>query len=311
MKIIEIEEKHTSVLLKELVNSIELKDNWKNIIIDATLWMGGHASEIIKKLNPWDIFVWFDADNKNLELAKIRLNALEKAKKIKMHFINSNYWLIKEKLEEIWINKITGVYYDLWLSSLHVDEAERWFSFQKDWPLDMRLDKSKWITAAQIINSYKVSELREIFLKYWEEAQSNKISKIIVEERKKKRFETTLELAKIIPWWINAKRRIFQAIRIEVNKELENLEKSLTQAIDLLEKDWIIFVISFHSLEDRITKNIFRNESKDCICDDIQCSCKHKKRLKLLNKKPIIPSEEEIIENPRSRSAKARFAKKI
>lgn len=311
MKIIEIEEKHTSVLLKELVNSIELKNNWKNIIIDATLWMGGHASEIIKKLNPWDIFVWFDADNKNLELAKIRLNALEKAKKIKMYFINSNYWLIKEKLEEIWINKITGVYYDLWLSSLHVDEAERWFSFQKDWPLDMRLDKSKWITAAQIINSYKVSELREIFLKYWEEAQSNKISKIIVEERKKKRFETTLELAKIIPWWINAKRRIFQAIRIEVNKELENLEKSLTQAIDLLEKDWIIFVISFHSLEDRITKNIFRNESKDCICDDIQCSCKHKKRLKLLNKKPIIPSEEEIIENPRSRSAKARFAKKI
>lgn len=311
MKIIEIEEKHTSVLLKELVNSIELKNNWKNIIIDATLWMGGHASEIIKKLNPWDIFVWFDADNKNLELAKIRLNALEKAKKIKMYFINSNYWLIKEKLEEIWINKITGVYYDLWLSSLHVDEAERWFSFQKDWPLDMRLDKSKWITAAQIINSYKVSELRKIFLKYWEEAQSNKISKIIVEERKKKRFETTLELAKIIPWWINAKRRIFQAIRIEVNKELENLEKSLTQAIDLLEKDWIIFVISFHSLEDRITKNIFRNESKDCICDDIQCSCKHKKRLKLLNKKPIIPSEEEIIENPRSRSAKARFAKKI
>lgn len=311
MKIIEIEEKHTSVLLKELVNSIELKNNWKNIIIDATLWMGGHASEIIKKLNPWDIFVWFDADNKNLELAKIRLNALEKAEKIKMYFINSNYWLVKEKLEEIWINKITGVYYDLWLSSLHVDEAERWFSFQKDWPLDMRLDKSKWITAAQIINSYKVSELREIFLKYWEEAQSNKISKIIVEERKKKRFETTLELAKIIPWWINAKRRIFQAIRIEVNKELENLEKSLTQAIDLLEKDWIIFVISFHSLEDRITKNIFRNESKDCICDDIQCSCKHKKRLKLLNKKPIIPSEEEIIENPRSRSAKARFAKKI
>ena len=181
----------------------------------------------------------------------------------------------------------------------------------KDGPLDMRLDKTRWKTAADIVNSYKDSELREIFLKYGEEPGANKIAKNIVELRRKKRFETTLELSEIIPGGVKVKSRIFQAIRIEVNGELEVLEKSLHDAISLLKKDSNIFVISFHSLEDRITKNIFRDETRDCICDDIICSCGHKKSLKVLNKKPILPSEEEIKQNPRSRSAKARLAKKI
>lgn len=307
----DIEKKHIPVLLNELVDSIDIKNSWKNIIVDCTLWMGGHASEIIKKLNPWDTFIWFDADIKNLKLARERLENLEKEKNIKIHFINSNYWNLSEELNKLWINKITWIYYDLWLSSLHFDEADRWFSFQKEWPLDMRLNKSNWITAAEILNSYKVEDLRRIFLEYGEEPKSNIISKIIVEKRKKERFENTLDLASIIPWGIDVKRRIFQAIRIEVNKELENLETSLNQAIQLLDSNWTIFVISFHSLEDRITKNIFKRESKNCICNDLICSCKHKKSLELLNKKPIIPSEQEIKQNPRSRSAKARFGKKI
>ena len=307
----DIEKKHISVLLNELVDSIDIKKDEKNIIVDCTLGMWWHASKMIEKMNSGDIFVWFDADIKNLELARIRLDEVNKNKKVEIHLINSNFWNIKDELEKIWIKEITWIYYDLWLSSLHLDEADRWFSFMNDGPLDMRLDKTKWKTAADIVNSYKDSELREIFLKYWEEPGANKISKLIVENRRKKRFETTLELAKIIPWPIKVKSRIFQAIRIVVNEELEVLEKSLLDAIKILKKEWNIFVISFHSLEDRITKNIFRDESRDCICDDIICSCLHKKSIKILSKKPILPSEEEIKQNPRSRSAKARLAKKI
>lgn len=307
----DIEKKHISVLLNELVDSIDIKKDEKNIIVDCTLGMWWHASKMIEKMNSGDIFVWFDADIKNLELARIRLDEVNKNKKVEIHLINSNFWNIKDELEKIWIKEITWIYYDLWLSSLHLDEADRWFSFMNDGPLDMRLDKTKWKTAADIVNSYKDSELREIFLKYWEEPGANKISKLIVENRRKKRFETTLELAKIIPWPIKVKSRIFQAIRIEVNEELEVLEKSLLDAIKILKKEWNIFVISFHSLEDRITKNIFRDESRDCICDDIICSCLHKKSIRILSKKPILPSEEEIKQNTRSRSAKARLAQKI
>lgn len=307
----DIENKHISVLLTELVDSIEIKNDKKNIIVDSTLGMWWHASKMIEKMNSWDIFVWFDADIKNLELARIRLEEVNKNKKVEIYLINSNFWNLKDELEKIWIKEITWIYYDLWLSSLHLDEADRWFSFMKDGPLDMRLDKTRWKTAADIVNSYKDSELREIFLKYGEEPGANKIAKNIVELRRKKRFETTLELSEIIPGGVKVKSRIFQAIRIEVNGELEVLEKSLHDAISLLKKDSNIFVISFHSLEDRITKNIFRDETRDCICDDIICSCGHKKSLKVLNKKPILPSEEEIKQNPRSRSAKARLAKKI
>ena len=307
----DIENRHISVLLNELVDSIDIKNKDKNIIVDCTLWMWWHASKILEKMNSWDIFIWFDADIKNLELAKIRLNQINKWNKVKIILINSNFINLKKELYNNKIEKITWIYYDLWLSSLHLDEADRWFSFMLDWPLDMRLDKTKWKTAWDIVNGYTQNELREIFLKYWEEPWSNKISARIVEARKKKKFKTTLELSDIIPGLPKTKSRIFQAIRIEVNKELESIEKSIKDALDLLEKDWKIFVISFHSLEDRITKHIFKKETKDCICSDLICSCNHKKSLKVITKKPIIPTELEIKQNPRSRSAKARCAKKI
>lgn len=320
-------EKHISVLLNELVDSIEISDVKQNIIVDCTLGMAGHGLEIMKKLNYWDIFIWFDADIKNLWLAKQRIEAELKDNNIDLNFIenkkdtnknkiniiliNSNFWNLKEELEKRKIEKITWIYYDLWLSSLHIDEAERWFSFMQNGPLDMRLNKTIWKTAAQIVNSYTASELRKIFLEYWEEPGSNKIAHNIVDLRKNKKFETTFDLAEIIQWPVKVKARIFQALRIEVNQELEVLKKSLEDAIKLLEKDWIIFVISFHSLEDRITKQIFKRETRDCICSDIICSCHHKKSLKLLNKKPILPSKKEISLNSRSRSAKARCAQKL
>ena len=178
----------------------------------------------------------------------------------------------------------------------------------------MRFDRTKWKTALDIVNSYRKEDLRRILLEYWEEPFCNQISQKIVETRKKKKFETTKDLSDLI-WSVSkfakSKNRVFQALRIEVNNELENMETSIKDGIDLLEKWWIIFVISFHSLEDRIVKNIFRRESRDCICRDMVCTCKHTKVLKKLNKKPILPTEEEVKENSRSRSAKARFAEKI
>lgn len=306
-----IEKKHISVLLDELVSSINIFKDKKNVIVDCTLGMWWHASKIIEKMNIWDIFIGFDADIKNLEMAKIRLENILKEKKVESIFINSNFSNLKEELEKNWISKITWIYYDLGLSSLHLDEADRWFSFMQDWPLDMRLDKSRWKTAEDIVNSYTASELREIFLKYWEEPQANKISQRIVLERKKKRIKTTLDLSELVWGLPKTKSRIFQAIRIEVNWEIDAIEKSLEDAIDLLEIWGIIFIISFHSLEDRAVKQIFKRESRDCICSDLICSCYHKKSLKLLNKKPILPTQEEITNNKRSRSAKARFAQKI
>lgn len=307
-----IEDRHISVLLNELVDTFDINKDQKNVIVDCTLWMWWHASKILEKMSSNDTLIWFDADIKNLELAKIRLEEVNKNIWAEIILINSNFINLKEELEKRWISEISWIYYDLWLSSLHLDEADRWFSFMLDWPLDMRLDKTKWKTAAEIVNSYTQAELREIFLKYWEEAWANKIAARIVETRRQnKKFETTSELSEIIPGWPKTKSRIFQAIRIEVNKELEAIETSLQDAIELLRKDGKIFVISFHSLEDRITKQIFKKETRDCICDDLICSCHHKKTLKLLNKKPILPSEEEIKLNPRSRSAKARAAQKI
>jgi 16S rRNA (cytosine1402-N4)-methyltransferase len=319
--------KHISVLLNELINSIEISDEKQNIIVDCTLWMWGHFIWVTKKLNSGDIIIWFDADSTNLWLAKIRISEELKESNINFHFIdsksdenkdkiniiliNSNFLNIKKELENIEINKITWIYYDLGLSSLHLDEADRWFSFMKNGPLDMRLDKTRWITAKEIVNSYTASELRKIFLEYWEEPGSNKISHLIVDKRKQKKFETTHDLAEIIPWPVKVKARIFQALRIETNKELEALEVSLKDALSLLESFGIIFVISFHSLEDRITKQIFKKETRDCICSDIICWCNHKKSLKLLNKKPILPSPEEVSLNSRSRSAKARAAQKL
>jgi len=306
---------HKSVLLKELTEWMKIDKNKQNIIVDCTLWMWWHAREIIKRLNKWDLFIWFDVDIRNLDIAKPELEKEFSGSWVELKFINDNFVNLRQRLEEMWINRITWIYYDLWISSLHVDEANRWFSFKLNWPLDMRFDTSKWITASYIINSYTKDDLIRIFREYGEEPSSKKIAEEIILEREKwVKFNTTKELSDLI-WRVSrfpkSKARIFQALRIETNRELEAIKKSIADAIDMLEIWWIIFVISFHSLEDRIVKNIFKLESKDCICNELVCVCKHRKKLKVLTKKPIIPTSEEIKLNPRSRSAKARIAVKI
>lgn len=308
-------ELHISVLLEELVNSIDISKNKENIIVDCTLGMWWHARQILKKLNKWDTFIWFDADKRNLEIIKPVLEKEFEKSWVNLFFVNDNFENIWINLSELKIEKITWIYYDLWLSSLHIDESDRWFSFMKSGPLDMRFDTTKWITASQILNSYNKDDLVRIFKEYWEEPASKKITEKIVEKRKKWfRFKTTNELSETIAEISNhpkTKARIFQALRIEANKELETMTKSINDAVDLLDTWWKIFVISFHSLEDRIVKNIFKNETRNCICKDLICTCNHKKKLEILTKKPIIPTSEEIKRNSRARSAKARCAMKI
>jgi len=304
---------HTSVLLEELVSAIHISESNKNIIVDGTLWLAGHARSIIQKMNPDDIFIWFDADERNLKLAAKKLEWLNT--KIQIILIHSNFSNLQKELASRWIDEITGIYYDLWVSSMHFDEAERWFSLRLDGPLDMRFDTRNWKTAADLLNYYEEKDLFQILKEYWEEPHARKIAARIILARKQKKFQTTTELNNFLDNEINShiktKTRVYQALRIEVNGELDTLKSSLSQAIELLKSQWNIFVISFHSLEDRITKQIFKRETKDCICSDIICTCQHKKSLRLCHKKPILPGQEEQKENTRSRSAKARHAQKI
>ncbi len=312
MSLLEKDPRHVSVLLDELVGAIKIFSNRQNIVVDCTLWMAGHASEIINKMWENDIFIGFDADSRNLKLAKQNIKKLNT--KTKIILINSNFIYLKEELQKVGIDKITGIYYDLGISSLHVDEAERGFSFKQDWPLDMRFDISTGKTAADIVNFSSKKELEDIFRYYWEHSSFRKIADRILLQRKEKKFLTTKDLADFLDEILNfpkTKTKIFQALRIEVNRELEAMEKSIPDALDLLESEGNIFVISFHSLEDRIVKHILKKETKWCICSDMICSCHHEKTLKLHTKKPILPSEEEIQNNPRSRSAKARGATKL
>ena len=310
---------HTSVLLEELVGNITLFQNRKNIVVDMTLWLAGHASEIIKQMNPGDIFIGFDADERNLQLAKHKLDQLQTQTKsssqIQIILVCSNFVELRTKLKEYNIDHITGIYYDLGVSSLHFDEADRGFSLRLEWPLDMRFDTHTGKTAADILNFYEEKDLFKIFKEYGEEPHARKIAARIITARKLKKFRTTYDLNDFLETEINThiktKMRVFQALRIEANAELENLKTSLDQAINLLEKDGTIFVISFHSLEDRIVKQCFKRETRDCICSDLICQCGHQKSLKILTKKPILPSQEEQKSNSRSRSAKARVAQKI
>lgn len=310
---------HSSVLLHELVDHIDIRDDRQNIVVDMTLWLAGHASKILEKMNPGDVFVWFDADERNLKLAKERLEKTQTQfphlRNINIVLIHSNFEFLSEKLSEHDIDKITAIYYDLGVSSMHFDEAHRGFSLRQDGPLDMRFDTREGKTAADILNFYEEKDLFQILKEYGEEPYARKIAAQIISQRKIKKFQTTTDLNNFLEEKINkhikTKMRVYQALRIEVNGELDTLKKSLKQAVKMLEKWWDVFVISFHSLEDRIVKHFFKIESRDCICSDLICTCGHKKSLKITTKKPILPSQEEQKINSRSRSAKARHAIKI
>ena len=303
--------KHYSVLLNESILGLNIKED--GIYVDATLGLGGHSKEILKRIPKGHLYA-FDEDINALNYAD---NIL---KKVASNFtlIKSNFVFLKEELAKRNINKKDGILFDLGVSSPQIDNPKRGFSFMNDALLDMRMDESQDLTAYNVVNEYNYNELVDIFFKYGEERLSKVIAKKIVETRP---IKTTLELVNTIKLAVGNKyfnlnhpeRKIFQAIRIEVNKELTVLEKVLPDAIDLLKPNGRIVVITFHSLEDRIVKNTFKkNSSVDELVKGLpEIPEKYKPVLKLINKKPILPSSIELEQNSRSKSAKLRIGEKI
>ena len=307
-------EKHVSVLLNESISSLNLKEN--SIIVDATLGYGGHSSSILDRIKKGYLFA-FDQDSEAIRHSTDRLS------KIGTNFtiIKSNFVNMKEELKKLGIEKVDGILFDLGVSSPQLDEKERGFSFHEDAPLDMRMDREQKLTAYDVVNNYSKEELARIFLKYGEDKFSNNIAKKIVEYRTTKKIETTLELVEIIKTAVPMKfridkhpaRQIFQAIRIEVNHELDVLEPALNQALDLLNVGGRVSVITFHSLEDRIVKNIFREK---CSIDEKLKGLpnipeEYLPDFKLVENKAIVPSEEELERNPRARSSKLRVIERV
>ena len=307
-------EKHVSVLLNESISSLNLKEN--SIIVDATLGYGGHSSSILDRIKKGYLFA-FDQDSEAIRHSTDRLS------KVGTNFtiIKSNFVNMKEELNKRGIEHVDGVLFDLGVSSPQLDEAERGFSFHEDAPLDMRMDREQKLTAYDVVNNYSKEELARIFLKYGEDKFSNNIAKKIVEYRQNKPIETTLELVEVIKIAVPMKfridkhpaRQIFQAIRIEVNHELDVIEPALNQAMELLNVGGRIAVITFHSLEDRLVKNIFREKCK--IDEKLKglpnIPEEYLPDFKLVENKAIVPSEEELEKNPRARSSKLRVIEKI
>lgn len=312
-----MEYKHISVLFNECINGLNLKRGQK--IIDCTLGGAGHSKAILEKIAPNGQLISFDLDPASIKNAKKVLADYKEEKNYIL--INDNFINLKENLENLNIDGVDGILMDLGISSYELDDKTRGFSFQGDCPLDMSFSGKEKRNAEYIVNNYSVDDLTRIFREYGEEEKAYYIAKKINEERKIKQIKTTADLVNVI---LKAKPRrlkdkihpatqVFQALRIEVNHELENLQKVLPDAIESLKTGGRLAIITFHSLEDRIVKQFFKKESTDCLCiPEIPiCICGHKKKIKLINKKPIIPSDTEIKNNPRSRSSKLRIIEKI
>lgn len=306
-----IPEKHIPVLYGELIESLHFFEKWHNIIVDGTLWLWGHASGVIAKLGRWDIFIGLDCDETNLASARERIQKnISKENSPTLHFIHSNFSELDTVLNSLWLTHITALYADLGVSSVHFDTAERGFSFRFDGPLDMRLDTSKWVTARELINTLPYDKMAEIFRVYGDESRAGFIAKKIIEARTIKPIETTQELADIVTKaWKDSVTRIFQALRIAVNDEYSSLKKMLHVAHDRLASGGSISIIAFHSGEDRIVKHFFREKS-EAVIDPITGHDVTPGTLETITKKPITPSEAEIAQNPRSRSALLRVATK-
>lgn len=306
--------KHYSVLKKEAIELLNIHSD--GIYVDATLGYAGHSQEILRRLKRGFLFA-FDQDLEAINYSKEVLQSIgPNFKLIHSNFVNLKDLLLKEN-----IDKVDGIIFDLGLSSPQIDDAKRGFSFMQDAALDMRMDQSQTLDAKKVINSYELTKLTDIFFRYGEERFSKSIAKNICEQRALKEINTTKELVAIIALSVPTKyfrenhpeRRIFQAIRIEVNHELETLEKVLPDAIKMLNKGGRICVLTFHSLEDRIVKQIFNKYSE---LDPLVKGLKeipeaYQPLLKLINKKPILPSDEELTINSRSKSAKLRVVERL
>ena len=306
---------HKSVLLKETIEALNIREG--KIYLDGTLGGAGHSREILKKLDGSGLLIGIDQDKEALEVAKERLSDFDNVK-----FFNLNYVDFERALDELGVDKIDGVLLDIGVSSYQFDNPERGFSYRFDAPLDMRMDFDLDISAKDIVNTYSESEITKIIKDYGEEKWAARIAKFIVDERREKRIETTFELVEIIKKAVPAgarrngphpAKRTFQALRIEVNKELDVLKDSIERFVNRLNPGGRIAIITFHSLEDRIVKNSFKYLEKDCICPPSSpiCTCDKKKEIKIITRKPITATEYELKENNRSHSAKLRVAEKL
>ena len=302
---------HIPVLLNETVEALAVQPGGR--YIDCTLGAGGHAEVILEQSSPGGQLLGIDADHEAIKIARARLEAYGSSSLL----INENFVNLQAICLKYDFFPVHGILFDLGLSSLQLNSHERGFSFQHDAPLDMRLSPSQEVTAADIINTSSETELAHLIRTYGEEGYSRQIARHIVQECP---IETTLHLARVIEQAIGGRRgkihpatRTFQALRIAVNQELEHLEAAVKQAINLLGFAGRLVVISYHSLEDRIVKQLMQQESKDCICPSNTpvCVCGHTARLRLVNKKVITPSLTEVQLNRRSRSAKLRVAERI
>ena len=297
----------------EAVDALNCQDGL--IYVDCTLGGGGHSELILKRIQPNGRLISFDVDQDAIDAATERLKNYKN-----LTIVKNSYTNIKQVFKELGIEKITGgILFDLGASYHQLTKQERGFSFSKEAPLDMRFNMDSDFSAYDVVNNYKEEELVKIFSEYGEERFSKRIAKAIVQKRQAKPIKTTTELADIIveatpkiKSSIHPATRVFQAIRIEVNHELQNVKNTLTDVLDLLDFNAIISVISFHSLEDRVVKHVFKYYSTRCHCEKNQmiCNCPPP-ILELVNKKPIMATEQEIKENPPSRSAKLRVAKCI
>lgn len=305
--------KHYTVMKNEAVDALECKDGL--IYVDCTLGGGGHSELILKRISPNGRLISFDIDQDAIDAASERLKIYNN-----LTIVKSSYTNIKDVLKELGVEKITGgILFDLGASYHQLTKQERGFSFLKVAPLDMRFNMDSDFSAYDVVNGYSENDLVKIFSEYGEERFSKRIAKAIVEKRKQNPIQTTTELSEIIvsstpkiKSSIHPATRVFQAIRIEVNSELQNVKNTLTEVLDLLDFGAIISVISFHSLEDRVVKQVFKYYSTRCHCDKTQmiCHCPPPV-LELVNKKPITATQEELNENPPSRSAKLRIARCI
>jgi S-adenosyl-methyltransferase mraW len=302
---------HKSVLLNETISLLKVREN--GIYVDGTLGGGGHAYEVCSLLKNGRL-IGIDQDEDAISAASDKLKKFN----TKVNIIHDNYCNIKAVLSRLGIDRVDGIYLDLGVSSYQLDNAGRGFSYRENAPLDMRMDKRNVKSAADIVNNYDEKELYRVIKNYGEDLFAKNIAKHIVNNREKKRIETTGELADIIKAAIPMKMRLkgghpakrtFQAIRIELNSELEVLENSIDTMIELLNPGGRLAIITFHSLEDRIVKQIFRQNENPCICPKSfpVCVCNRKSKGRVITRKAICPSEDEVRENSRSKSAKLRI----